>query len=42
MAGARIPVDGRAHEELAQELAGAFLKVFHLRAGPGTPLVPQS
>jgi len=42
MAGARIPLDGRIEEHLAQELAGAFLKVFHLRVGPGTPLVPQS
>src|SRR3989440_513742 len=40
MAGARIPLDGRSQEQLAQELAAAFLKVFHLRAGPGTPLVP--
>jgi len=42
MAGARIPLDGRTPETLAQELAMAFLKVFHLRQGPGTPLVPQS
>ena len=41
MAGARIPLDGRTQEDLAQQLAAAFLKVFHLRAGPGTPLVPQ-
>ncbi len=41
MAGARIPLDGRIQAELAQELAAAFLKVFHLRAGVGTPLVPQ-
>ena len=42
MAGARIPLDGRIPETLAQELAMTFLKVFHLRQGPGTPLVPQS
>ena len=42
MAGARIPLDGRETTALAQELAAAFLKVFHLRVGPGTPLVPQS
>src|SRR5712691_1063262 len=40
MAGARIPLDGRSQERLAEELAAAFLKVFHLRAGVGTPLVP--
>ena len=40
MAGARIPLDDRTQGQLAQELAAAFLKVFHLRAGPGTPLVP--
>ena len=42
MAGARIPLDGRGPDVLGQQLAMAFLKVFRLRGGPGTPLVPQS
>ena len=40
MAGARIPLEGRTSSELSEELFAAFLRAFHLRAGPGTPLVP--
>jgi len=40
MAGARIPLRGRSPELLASDLFAAFLKAFHLRPGPGTPLVP--
>ena len=40
MAGARIPLGGRPADEVAQEVIAAFLRAFHLRAGPGTPLVP--
>lgn len=39
MAGARIPLQGRTQEELSAELFGAFLHAFHLKAGPGAPLV---
>ena len=41
MAGARIPLRGRSSELLAADLATAFLRAFHLRPGPGTPLVPM-
>jgi nanoRNase/pAp phosphatase (c-di-AMP/oligoRNAs hydrolase) len=40
MAGARIPLRGRSSELLAQDVFASFLRAFHLRAGPGTPLVP--
>jgi len=40
MAGARVPLRGRAPEELAAEIFTAFLKALHVRQGPGTPLVP--
>ena len=40
MAGARIPLGGRTQEELSAVLFTSFLHAFHLRAGPGTPLVP--
>jgi nanoRNase/pAp phosphatase (c-di-AMP/oligoRNAs hydrolase) len=39
MAGARIPLNGRTQEQLSAELFGAFLRAFHLKAGPGAPLV---
>ena len=41
MAGARVPLRGRAQDVLSAELFAAFLKAFHMRAGAGTPLVPQ-
>jgi nanoRNase/pAp phosphatase (c-di-AMP/oligoRNAs hydrolase) len=40
MAGARVPLQGRSPELLAIDVAAAFLRAFHLRPGPGTPLVP--
>jgi nanoRNase/pAp phosphatase (c-di-AMP/oligoRNAs hydrolase) len=40
MAGARMPLRGRSPELLAADLFSAFLRAFHLRPGPGTPLVP--
>lgn len=40
MAGARMPLRGRSSELLAADLSAAFLRAFHLRPGPGTPLVP--
>ena len=40
MAGARIPLRGRSSELLAQDVFSSFLRAFHLRPGPGTPLVP--
>ncbi|TMA25680.1 MAG: bifunctional oligoribonuclease/PAP phosphatase NrnA [Deltaproteobacteria bacterium] len=40
MAGARIPLRGRSTELLASDVHAAFLRAFHLRPGPGTPLVP--
>ena len=40
MAGARIPLGGRPADEVAPDVIAAFLRAFHLRAGPGTPLVP--
>ncbi len=39
MAGARVPLRGRSPEMLASEISAAFLRAFHLRPGPGTPLV---
>jgi nanoRNase/pAp phosphatase (c-di-AMP/oligoRNAs hydrolase) len=39
MAGARMPLRGRSSDLLASDLSAAFLRAFHLRAGPGTPLV---
>jgi len=42
MAGARIPLSGRSVSEVAAEVAEAFLRAFHVRAGPGVPLVPQT
>src|SRR4051812_44136324 len=42
MAGARIPLAGRDAADLAQEVGTAFLKAFHVRTGPGVPLVPQA
>jgi nanoRNase/pAp phosphatase (c-di-AMP/oligoRNAs hydrolase) len=40
MAGARVPLRGRSPEMLATEIFAAFLRAFHVRPGPGTPLVP--
>jgi nanoRNase/pAp phosphatase (c-di-AMP/oligoRNAs hydrolase) len=40
MAGARVPLRGRSAELLATDIFAAFLRAFHLRPGPGTPLVP--
>jgi len=40
MAGARIPLRGRSPELLANDICATFLRAFHLRPGPGTPLVP--
>jgi nanoRNase/pAp phosphatase (c-di-AMP/oligoRNAs hydrolase) len=40
MAGARVPLRGRSADLLATDLFAAFLRAFHLRPGPGTPLVP--
>jgi len=42
MAGARIPLSGRSVSEVAGDVAEAFLRAFHVRAGPGVPLVPQT
>jgi nanoRNase/pAp phosphatase (c-di-AMP/oligoRNAs hydrolase) len=39
MAGARIPLARRPASRVAGEVANAFLKAFHVRAGPGVPLV---
>ena len=39
MAGARIPLGTRTQEDLSAELFGTFLRSFHLRPGPGLPLV---
>ena len=40
MAGARVPLRGRSPDLLASDLFAEFLRAFHLRPGPGTPLVP--
>jgi nanoRNase/pAp phosphatase (c-di-AMP/oligoRNAs hydrolase) len=40
MAGARIPLRSRSSDLLASDIFAAFLRAFHLRPGPGTPLVP--
>ena len=40
MAGARVPLRGRSADLLAADMFERFLRAFHLRAGPGTPLVP--
>jgi len=40
MAGARVPLRGRSAELLAADIFAAFLRAFHLRPGPGTPLFP--
>jgi hypothetical protein len=40
MAGARIPLDGRDAHSLAETIFAAFLRAFHVKVGPGTPLVP--
>ncbi len=40
MAGARVPLRGRTSDLLANEIFSMFLRAFHLRPGPGTPLVP--
>jgi nanoRNase/pAp phosphatase (c-di-AMP/oligoRNAs hydrolase) len=40
MAGARIPLRKRSSDLLASDIFAAFLRAFHLRPGPGTPLVP--
>src|SRR3954463_8126014 len=42
MAGARIPLLGRSVSQGGGEVAEAFLRAFHVRAGPGVPLVPQT
>lgn len=39
MAGARVPLRSRTPELLAEDIFAAFLRAFHLRPGPGTPLV---
>lgn len=39
MAGARIPLRGRSSDLLATDVFAMFLRAFHLRPGPGTPLV---
>jgi nanoRNase/pAp phosphatase (c-di-AMP/oligoRNAs hydrolase) len=39
MAGARIPLDGDPRE-LSETVFASFLRAFHLKPGPGTPLVP--
>jgi nanoRNase/pAp phosphatase (c-di-AMP/oligoRNAs hydrolase) len=39
MAGARIPLDG-GPLELSETVFASFLRAFHLKPGPGTPLVP--
>ena len=41
MAGARIPLRGRSAELLATDIFATFLRAFHLRPGPGVPLVPR-
>jgi nanoRNase/pAp phosphatase (c-di-AMP/oligoRNAs hydrolase) len=40
MAGARIPLRKRSSDLLSSDIFAAFLRAFHLRPGPGTPLVP--
>jgi nanoRNase/pAp phosphatase (c-di-AMP/oligoRNAs hydrolase) len=40
MAGARVPLRGRSSELLAADIFAMFLRAFHLRPSPGTPLVP--
>jgi nanoRNase/pAp phosphatase (c-di-AMP/oligoRNAs hydrolase) len=42
MAGARIPLLGRPTSKVAEEVADAFLRAFHVRTGAGVPLVPQT
>jgi nanoRNase/pAp phosphatase (c-di-AMP/oligoRNAs hydrolase) len=39
MAGARIPIDADPLE-LSETVFASFLRAFHLKPGPGTPLVP--
>jgi nanoRNase/pAp phosphatase (c-di-AMP/oligoRNAs hydrolase) len=39
MAGARVPLRGRTPDLLSNDIFAAFLRAFHLRPGPGTPLV---
>ncbi|GAC1602716.1 MAG: DHHA1 domain-containing protein [Myxococcales bacterium] len=40
MAGVRIPLDGRDEAALSETIFAAFLRAFHVKVGPGTPLVP--
>jgi nanoRNase/pAp phosphatase (c-di-AMP/oligoRNAs hydrolase) len=40
MAGARIPLRGRAQSLLSTDLFAAFLRAFHLKVSTGAPLVP--
>src|SRR4051812_25964647 len=42
MAGARIPLTDRSASAVHEDVADAFLKAFHVRTGPGVPLVPQA
>jgi hypothetical protein len=35
-----VPLRGRSSELLATDIFTLFLRAFHLRPGPGTPLVP--
>ena len=39
MAGARVPLRGRSSDLLSNDIFSMFLRAFHLRPGPGTPLV---
>ncbi len=41
MAGARVPLGGRHHDDVAAELFSAFLRASKLPDGPGEPLVPE-
>jgi nanoRNase/pAp phosphatase (c-di-AMP/oligoRNAs hydrolase) len=42
MAGARIPLRDRPASAVHEDVADAFLRAFHVRPGPGVPLVPET
>jgi nanoRNase/pAp phosphatase (c-di-AMP/oligoRNAs hydrolase) len=42
MAGARIPLTDRSASAVHEDVADAFLRAFHVRPGPGVPLVAET